>query len=265
MRRINSSYASLAISIVALFVALGGTAWAVTQIGTDQIMNSAVTSSKLAKSSVTNSKLADHSVGNAKLRNNSVSNSNLQSDSVSNSNLQSNSVSTSKIQDAAVTSSQVAPNTFLAANGTAANSLKLGGLPAADFLGGSGGLNSIRLVVPAGQTGKQLLPVGFGTFTGNCTANQPTVTWTAGVANAEYYVETFGFPTGAAQTTLNAIPAGGSDTEPTPAAITPFAALYSIGETLSTGFNNVATVFISGRFESGTGCVFVGQSLSTGS
>ncbi len=255
MRRINSSYASLAISIVALFVALGGTAWAVTQIGTDQIMNSAVTSSKLANSSVTNSKLANHSVGNAKLRNNSVSNADLQN----------NSVSTSKIQDAAVTASQVAPDTFLAANGTAANSLKLGGLSAADFLGGSGGLNSIRLVVPAGQTGRQLLPVGFGTFTGNCTANQPTVTWTAGVANAEYYVETFGFPTGAAQTTLNAIPAGGSDTEPSPAAITPFAALYSIGETLSTGFNNVATVFISGRFEAGTGCVFVGQSLSTGS
>jgi hypothetical protein len=245
MRRVNTSHASLAISIAALFIALGGTAWAVTQIGTSQIQNNAVTSSKLHNNAVRNSKLANNSVGNAKLRDNSVS--------------------TSKIQPNAVTASQVAPNTFLAANGTAANSLQLAGTSAADFVGGSGGLNSRRLVVQAGQSGQQLFPIGFGSFSGNCTANDPTVTWTAGVANAEYYVETFGFPTGDTQTTLNGIPAGGSNTQPATPAITPFAALYSIGETLSTGFNNVATVFISGRFEAGTGCVFVGQSLSTGS
>lgn len=255
MRRINTSHASLAISLAALFIALGGTALAVTQIGTNQIANSAVTSSKLAKNAVTNSKLANHSVGNAKLRNNSVSNSNLQN----------NSVSTSKIQPNAVTASQVAPNTFLAANGTAANSMELGGLSAADFVGGSGGLNSNRVIVASGQTGQQLFPIGFGSFSASCTGNDPTVTWTAGVANAEYYVETFGFPTGDRQTSLNGIPAGGTDTEPTPAAATPFAAWYSIGERLSSGFNNVATVFITGRFESGQGCVFVGQSLSTGS
>ncbi|HWE31850.1 MAG TPA: hypothetical protein VG410_00115 [Solirubrobacteraceae bacterium] len=265
MRRVNSSHASLVISIAALFVALGGTAWAVTQISTSQIENSAVTTSKLHKHAVTNSKLANHSVGNAKLRNNSVSSSNLQTNSVSNSNLQDNSVSTSKLQNAAVTASQVAPNTFLPINGTAANSTELGGLPAADYLGGSGGLNSRRLVVPSGQTGQQLFPIGFGSFSASCTSNDPTVTWTAGVANAEYYVETFGFPTGDTQTTLNGIPVGGSNTQPATPALTPFAAWYSIGETLSTGFNNVATVFISGRFESGTGCVFVGQSLSTGS
>jgi hypothetical protein len=255
MRRVNTSHASLAISIAALFIALGGTAWAVTQIGTSQIQNSAVTSSKLHSNAVTNSKLANHSVGNAKLRNNSVSNSDLKN----------NSVSTSKIQPAAVTASQVAPNTFLAANGTAANSLELGGLSAADFVGGSGGLNSRRLVVQAGQSGQQLFPIGFGSFSASCTANEPTVTWTAGVANAEYFVETFPFGAAPTQTTLNGIPAGGSDTQPATPAITPFGAWYSIGETLSTGFNNVANVFITGRFEVGTGCVFVGQSLSTGS
>jgi hypothetical protein len=255
MRRVNSSHASLAISITALFVALGGTALAVTQIGTDQIQDSAVRSSKLHNGAVTNSKLARGSISNSKLRNNSVSTSNIQD----------NAVSTSKIQDNAVTASKVAPNTFLPATGTAVNSTELGGLSAADFVGGSGGLNSRRLVVPSGGTGQQLFTIGFGSFSASCTANKPTVTWTAGVAKAEYFVELFPSAGAPTQTTLNAIPVGGSDTEPATPVITPFGAWYSIGETLSNGFNNVATVFVTGRFESGTGCVFVGQSLSTGS
>ncbi len=264
MRRVNSSHASLVISITALFVALGGTALAVTQIGTDQIQDSAVRSSKLHNGAVTNSKLARGSISNSKLRNNSVSTSNIQD----------NAVSTSKIQDNAVTASKVAPNTFLPATGTAVNSTELGGLTAADFVGGSGGLNSRRLVVPAGGTGQQLLQIGFGSFSASCTGNDPTVTWTAGVANANYYVEMFpnnvtpsavvGSPI-PTQLTLNGIPAGGSDTVPATPVATPFGAWYSIGETLSNGFNNVANVFITGRFENGTGCVFVGQSLSTGS
>ncbi|HEV3053996.1 MAG TPA: hypothetical protein VGX45_05025 [Solirubrobacteraceae bacterium] len=241
MRRVNTSHASLAISIAALFIALGGTAWAVTQIGTSQIQNNAVTSSKLHNNAVKNSKLANNSVSNSKLRNNSVS--------------------TSKIQPNAVTASQVAPNTFLAANGTAANSSELGGTPASGFLMGTGGLNSRRLVVLAGQTNQQLFQIGFGSFSASCNANQPTVTWTPSVSNAEYYVETFGFPTGDAQTTLNGIPSGVGATEPSPPAITPFAAWYSIGATVS-GFNDVVNAWISGRFEAGTGCVFVGQTLS---
>jgi hypothetical protein len=265
MRGLNSSHASLAISITALFVALGGTALAVTQIGTDQIQDSAVRSSKLHNGAVTNSKLARGSVSNSKLRNNSVSTSNIQDNAVSTSKIQDNAVSTSKIQDAAVTASKVAPNTFLPATGTAVNSTELGGLTAGDFVGGSGGMNSRRLVVASGTTGQQLFTIGFGSFSASCTANKPTVTWTAGVANAEYFVETFPFGVAPTQTTLNAIPSGGSDTQPTTPAITPFGAWFSIGETLSNGFNNVANVFITGRFEAGTGCVFVGQSLSTGS
>ena len=47
MLGITSSRAALAMSATALFVALGGTALAVSQIGTNQIKNGAVTTSKL--------------------------------------------------------------------------------------------------------------------------------------------------------------------------------------------------------------------------
>ncbi len=59
----NSSRVSLALSATALFVALGGTAVAVTgQIGTKQIANGAVTNAKLHNSSVTATKLHNGAV-----------------------------------------------------------------------------------------------------------------------------------------------------------------------------------------------------------
>jgi hypothetical protein len=51
MRRLRVSPAS-ALAAVALFVALGGAAWAGTKIGTKQIENGAITSKKLAKGAV---------------------------------------------------------------------------------------------------------------------------------------------------------------------------------------------------------------------
>src|SRR5262249_2863787 len=104
MRRITSGRMALAISVTALFVALGGTAVAVTQIGTNQIQNGAVTNPKLANGSVGSKKLID------------------------------NSVTGSKVKDHSLTAADVAPNTYLPANGTAADSNRLGGLLPADFI-----------------------------------------------------------------------------------------------------------------------------------
>jgi hypothetical protein len=242
MPRLNTSHASLVISITALFIALGGTAVAVTQIGTSQI----------AKNAITNSKLANNSVSNSKLRNNSVSNSKLRN----------NSVSTSKIQPAAVTATQVAPNTFLAANGTAANSLELAGLPASDWLQGTGGLDSRRLVVGSGASNQLMFQAGFGEFSASCTSNQPTITWTPTVSNESYAVQTSLETSTTTFTTLNAIPAGTGEPAPSPPGL-PFDALYSIGYTDAGGASHVLTANITGRFISGTGCVFVGQLLTT--
>src|SRR5947209_310938 len=77
MRRVSSSRASLAISLVALFVALGGTAFAVSQVGTSQIKNGAVTAAKLHSAAVTSDKIKAGAVGSRRLANGSVTSSKL--------------------------------------------------------------------------------------------------------------------------------------------------------------------------------------------
>ena len=238
---ISSSRVSLALSATALFVALGGTALAVTQIGTDQIKNGAVTTSKLHNKAVTNAKLGKGSVGNGKIANNAVTGS--------------------KVKDGSLTASDVAPNTFLAANGTAADSSRLGGLLPADFVQGVGVMTDRRIVVPeSGAT--QFLNTLFGTFTGNCSAaGKPSVTWTPTVSNAEYAATVVTAPSTVKFDTLNGIPAGGTAVEPVPPG-GPFSVTYQIGYTAG-GQEHVATAWVTGRQEL-TNCVFTGQELTSG-
>jgi hypothetical protein len=273
MRRVNSSHASLAISITALFVALGGTALAVTQIGTNQIKNSAVTTKKLHNGAVTNAKLASKSVSSTKLANsavtsaqlagNSVSSANIANSAVTNAKLANDSISTSDIQTGAVTATQVAPNTFLPATGTAADAARLGGLLPGDFINGIGFTENRRLVVPAGQS-IDLFGAGFGEFSAGCSGTDTmSVTWTPTVSNIEYLADVQLNGASPELFTLNGTPAGTGESEPSPATGLPFLITYQIGYT-SAGQDHIATTVINGRFESGTGCVFVGQELSTG-
>jgi hypothetical protein len=60
--------ASLAISLAALFVALGGTAFAVSQVGSKQLANGAVTSSKLGRAAVGTRALAGNAVTASAMR-----------------------------------------------------------------------------------------------------------------------------------------------------------------------------------------------------
>jgi hypothetical protein len=235
MRRITSGRVALGISVTALFVALGGTAFAVTQIGTNQIQNGAVTTPKLHDGAVTNSKLANNSVGNAKIKDNSI------------------------------TSNKVKSNTFLPANGTAADSNRLGGLLPADFIQGVGFVTQRRISVPANSSGNILINTSLGTFTATCTAgNQPQVTWSPNVNDAEY-AATITSGSSSATTvrlvTLNGITTSGSDPEPLPAT-GPFSINYQIGTTIG-GLDKVVSANITGRQEGAT-CVFIGQELSSG-
>lgn len=58
---------ALVISILALFVALGGSAYAATKIGTKNIKNNAITSAKIKKNAVTTPKIKNGAVTGAKI------------------------------------------------------------------------------------------------------------------------------------------------------------------------------------------------------
>jgi hypothetical protein len=75
MRRFNTSTAALGVAMTALFVALGGPAWALKQIGVTRIKNGSITTAKLANGAVTSSKLAAGAVTTQKIANGAVTGS----------------------------------------------------------------------------------------------------------------------------------------------------------------------------------------------
>lgn len=66
---------AMVVAMVALFVSLGGTGYAATKIGTKQLKNRAVTSSKIRNGAVTTAKIRDAAVANPKLAGDSVNGS----------------------------------------------------------------------------------------------------------------------------------------------------------------------------------------------
>jgi hypothetical protein len=66
-RKLGRPSPALAIALVALFVALGGSAYAATKIGTKDIKDGAVTAAKIKKEAVGAAKIKDGSIGGAKL------------------------------------------------------------------------------------------------------------------------------------------------------------------------------------------------------
>ena len=275
MLGVNSSRLALAMSGAALFVALGGTALAVTQIGTKQIRNGAVTTSKIKNGAVTGSKLAGGAVGSSALANGAVNASKLAGDAVD----------SSKVRDGSLRATDVAPNTFLAANGTAtdsqklgglppshylavdgtaADSQKLGGLPANQYVQGLGFAPVGRHVVPAGAGGITIFATGFGTFSGACSnTNVPTVSYTPD-RNGENFEATVTSDSGSPITkidTQNAIGSGVAHPIDNSAG-----GRQSIS--FQVGFSDIsdhmATGTITSQFLFGTGCLFMAQGLTTG-
>jgi hypothetical protein len=59
---------SLVISILALFVALGGSAYAASKVGTKEIKNKAITSAKIKKNAITTAKIKNEAVTGAKIK-----------------------------------------------------------------------------------------------------------------------------------------------------------------------------------------------------
>ena len=261
MRRINSSRVSLAISLVALFVALGGTALAVSKIGTSQIKNGAITDKKLHAAAVTSGKIKAGAVGATQLAHGAVTSPKLAPASVTTNAIADNAVTSSKVADGTLTSGDVAPNTFLAANGTAADSAKLGGLGPGAFVSGTGKLRSARLVLAPSTVATEFLELDFGHISGVCDAG--------GIGKLRFVADLpvdnlIAWATGPGTTvdiqTSNALGGGSFYEEPhsvsNPQEVT-FQAAYNDGSTeqLATAWTTVQTA--------GGHCIFTGQAITT--
>src|SRR5204862_7833748 len=127
------------------------------------------------------------------------------------------------------------------------------------FVTGVGRLAAGRVVVAAGSVA-QVLDVGCGRIVGSCSAgNVPQLGFTP-FFNGENSVDWFTTFGGTADIhTTNAEPAGGTLLETNPGL--PQSVTWQVG--FNNGANHVATAETSGQFQSGIGCVFMGQGQTT--
>jgi len=103
---------AMIVACAALFVALGGTSYAVVtlgpdSVGTDNLKDGAVTNAKIAAGSVSAGKLVGNAVTNAKVRNGAISSSKLQNGSVTNAKLGDGSITTVKLKNGAVSNDKL--------------------------------------------------------------------------------------------------------------------------------------------------------------
>jgi hypothetical protein len=107
----------MAVALLALFVALGGSAWAVSKVGTNQLKNNAVTTpkirasavnaSRLANGAVTGPKIAPGAVGFDALADSAVQGSKIAPLAVGSGSLANGSVTATKLAEGAVGGSNV--------------------------------------------------------------------------------------------------------------------------------------------------------------
>lgn len=121
---------AMVVACLALFVALGGGAYAAVKLKPNQvkaknISSGAVTGPKIKGNAVSSGKIAANAVTAAKIANNAVSSPKIQDLSVNNAKIALNAVAAGKLDDQAVIASKIAPAAItkskFAASGTANN------------------------------------------------------------------------------------------------------------------------------------------------
>jgi hypothetical protein len=147
MKWINSARVSLALSATALFVALGGTAVAVSQIGTSQIRNGAVTGKKVKNGAITSKKLAGGAVTASKLGARAVGTASLADGAVTSAKLGAASVTAGKLGSAAVASGNIASGAVatgnIASGAVATGNIASGAVASGNIAGGAVGTTQL--------------------------------------------------------------------------------------------------------------------------
>ena len=154
----------------------------------------------------------------------------------------------------------VAPNTFLAANGTAANSAQLGGLTADHFIQGTGNMVQHRIDITAGSPSQELVGVGLGEVDASCLAgSKAEVSFTAEVQPLDLIESA----TPGSINPVHNMLLGSTFNQPDPGPLETVE--LQVAQSTSSGPSRVATVWATGDVVSGgAACVFTAQALTTG-
>jgi hypothetical protein len=243
----NRSTAALVVASAALFVALGGPAWAGSLIGTSQIRNGAVTSKKIGRHQVKNVNIANGAVKAADIAKGAVT--------------------SAAVKRGSLTAADVASGAFLPADARAQDSKELGGKPATDYLTGAGGISGSggmvygRISVAAGQTA-QLLNLGIALIEGSCSASAvPTLSYVSEVPSVNLVDWGVAPPLSGASAT-NDLTSGETLTLPNPSGSTQ--AVTFQAAFVNNGINRVATAWTTGQPAGPSDCLFIGQAMTTG-
>jgi len=284
---------ALAVAVVALVVALGGTSYAVVRVGTKQIRNNAITSAKirngqvknvdLARNSVVTAKIVasavtglqirDASVGNADLGNDSVSgakvrggaigNSDLANDAVTGAKIRAGNVGESDLATDAVTSTKIKDGSVAAAD-LADASITAGKVKDGEVVEGNGRMLSTAVTLPDGTGFTTLLSVpGLGALRASCANGTTTTQWQNTETGAVTVVNHVVFPTGA-NTDVNAqsVAAGGTFAQPANSGAGGLESIMWQASVDSTAGDRVSTMWTTAS-ASGSACRISAQGLAT--
>jgi len=208
------------IAVVALFLALGGAAFAAVKLGknavkTKNIAKSAVTAKKIKNNAVTTKKIKDNAVTNPKIADNAVSTNKIADNAVTTGKIADSAVTTGKIADSAVTGAKVADGSISESDLTSisftAATLQNGwtavgtspspsfGKDALGFVhlrgrtrnpGGTGANGTVAFTLPAGDRPQETElftgPEIFGGYSAVCDVTiDPSGTVTPGISSSE--------------------------------------------------------------------------------
>jgi hypothetical protein len=280
---------AMCVALIALVVATSGTTYAAIHIGTKQIRDNAVTSSKIRNGAVKNIDLARNSVVTAKIVASAVTGLQIKDGGVGGPDLANDSVTSNKVRDGAVGTGDLAngavtgPKLRAGAIGTSSiadgsiGSSKIadGSIVAADIkdgevVKGSGRILTAAVTLPDGASATPLVAAaGLGVLRASCAAGVATTQWanTAStpvvVVNQVSFHDTAAPAAGSLDLVHQATVAAGAATDQPPNIGT--AGTESVMWQASvddTAGDRAATITITAS-ASGTGCRLTAQGLST--
>jgi len=208
LRKLSTHFRRQWVGCIALFVALGGSAYAVTSlpsnsVGTPQLKNSAVTSPKLKSGAVTATKIGNGAVGPLKLKNGAVTNPKLANGAVNGAKVADNSLTGADVNASTLGTVPSATNAGHALTADSATDAQtLDGLDSTAFpLMGSNSSSPVFLseqLLRAEQAADLFLgPLTIRTLNTGTPANQFQVCASVGGATANYVAEVNGTRTSA--------------------------------------------------------------------